>query len=218
MGGRQGGLVGVYSQESETVQDVWEEDEERKNRGRKTGSIWDEEKCKNKDSNFFVIQCHINLFISGVEHKQPPVALITAKPGRCKCHLSPPGGRACGLQAQCRSHFFFFNPRIWCPPVLRLPLFKCNLNNSKNRGEGRWREIKERERDSLRVYAWMLMHAKICAELTPGMGPCFSPSSVWLETLGVYAFTHLKSWKAWWSDRAFVSLETDDTDLSTDNV
>lgn len=50
------------------------------------------------------------------------------------------------------------------------------------------------------------------------MGPCLSPSSVWLETLGVYTFTYLKSRKAWWSDRAFVSLETDDTDLSTDNV
>lgn len=41
---------------------------------------------------------------------------------------------------------------------------------------------------------------------------------LWLETWRAYAFTHLKPWKPWWSDRPFVSLETDDTGFSSNNV
>lgn len=37
-------------------------------------------------------------------------------------------------------------------------------------------------------------------------------------TPGVYPITHLESCWAWWSDRALISLETDDIDLSMNYV
>lgn len=59
----------------------------------------------------------------------------------------------------------------------------------------------------------MLKNTNNFPQLTPVINTCFS-LSVWLETLGVHAFTHLKSWKAWWSDRAFIPLKSDDSDFS----
>lgn len=44
----------------------------------------------------------------------------------------------------------------------------------------------------------------------------FLPTSQ--ATPGVYLITHLESCWAWWSDRALISLETDDIDLSMNYV
>lgn len=78
--GRQGGRVGVCRQlVSKTVQDVWEEDDTKKNRWRKTGSIWDQGKCKNKESDFFMFYCRNEQIYIAVYQKHPPAFVNRVK-------------------------------------------------------------------------------------------------------------------------------------------
>lgn len=86
VGGRQRGHVGGCRQlESKTDQDVWEEDEEKKNRWRKTGSIWDHEKCKmtrislqfNAVKIFWFLRWNINSLKSPITTKPLRKMLMT---------------------------------------------------------------------------------------------------------------------------------------------